>query len=154
VRKSVNDDVPAVRKKAGSCPDGSRSAATVVLSSVVVAAAYPCGATTNQPPPRWGLLATLLDVSADELLRVLLQYRVDFVEEVVHVLGQLLLVLGRLGARPRGRRLVDLLVPAGLAGLGLAACVAGRHAGGPPRVPGASLLAGSMSRSLDGTRPA
>ena len=48
------------------------------------------------------LLAALLDVPADELLRVLLEHRVDLVQEVVDVLGELLVALGDLGVRLGG----------------------------------------------------
>src|ERR1051326_933877 len=78
-------------------------------------------------------LAALLDVPADELLGVLLQHRVDLVEQVVDVLGDLLLTLGD-GRIDRGRRVVDLVVAPGFARLRLASGVTGSHQV-PPRVP-------------------
>src|SRR4051794_16004393 len=75
------------------------------------------GAKRGNPVPRRSLLATLLDVAADELLGVLLEHRVDLVQQVVDVFGQFSLALSRFGTRLGGRRLVDLLVAAGPAGL-------------------------------------
>src|SRR5258705_859220 len=73
------------------------------------------------------LLAALLYVAPYELFRVFLQDGVDFVQEVVDVLGELLVSFGRFRVRLGSWRLVDLLVLAGLAGLRLAAGVTGRH---------------------------
>src|SRR5436305_7736521 len=74
-----------------------------------------------------GLLAALLDIPPHELLGVLLQHGVDLVEQIVDILADLLMPLGDLRVRLRGGPVVDLLVPAGLAGLRLTAGVAGSH---------------------------
>src|SRR2546423_14098858 len=66
-------------------------------------------------------LSALLDVAPDELLGVLLQHRVDLVEQVVDVLADLLVPLGDLRVGLGGRPGLDLLVAAGLARLRLAA---------------------------------
>src|SRR5438874_9669164 len=103
-----------------------------------------------------GLLAALLDVSADELLGVLFQYRVDLVEQVVDILADLLMPLGDLRVRLGRRSCVDFLVLAGLAGLRLAAGVAGSHAcllekrgeKNLPRPDGIQLEVIASSRSL------
>src|SRR5258707_8137718 len=87
-------------------------------------AAHPEGG--EGPPPRkllrvepcGKLLAALLDVTADELLRVLLEDGIDLVEQIVHIGVDLGLVLGLLRAR-RGGGLLDLLVPTCATGLGL-----------------------------------
>jgi hypothetical protein len=62
------------------------------------------------------LLTALLYVPADELLGVLLQDRVDFVEQVVDVLGDLGVALGYLWIGLNGD-VLDLLVLPALAGL-------------------------------------
>src|SRR5215217_886111 len=77
--------------------------------------------------PAPGLLAALLDVPPHELLGVLLKYGVDLIEQVVDVLGDLLVPLGDLRARLGRRALVEFLVPTGLAGLRLTASVTGSH---------------------------
>src|SRR5207248_3847447 len=94
----------------------------------IIAGTCPDGGSLTPPGRAPGLLAALLDVPADELLRVLLQYRVDLVQQVVDVLGDLLLPLGDLGVRLGRGALVELLVAAGLACLRLTASVAGSHA--------------------------
>src|SRR4029079_17241681 len=55
------------------------------------------GPTTAAAPPGGRLLAALLDVVPDELLGVLLEHRVDLVEEVVELFLDLLALLGRRG---------------------------------------------------------
>src|SRR5436305_1782454 len=65
----------------------------------------------------FGSLPAFLDVPPHELFRVLFQHGVDLVEQVVDVLAQLLVTLGHLRVGFGGRRLVDLLVAAGLTGL-------------------------------------
>src|SRR5690606_10327238 len=92
-----------------------------------------CWRTPHRPSGRTltehiGLLSALLDIPPHELLGVLLQDGVDLIQQVVDVLGQLLVPLGYLRIGLGSRRLFDLLVPAGLARLGLAAGVAGCHA--------------------------
>src|SRR3954452_2374984 len=64
---------------------------------------------------RW-LLATLLDVGPDEVLRVLLEHVVDLVEDRVDVLAELLTTL--LAGRRRVRPVLVVAAPAALA-LGL-----------------------------------
>src|SRR5262249_55723696 len=51
-------------------------------------------------------LAALLDVGLHELLGVLLQHGVDLVQDLVHLVGELLALVGRLGARGLRRRSV------------------------------------------------
>src|SRR5262245_57163577 len=95
------------------------------------------------------LFSALLDVSAHELLGVLLENRVDLVEQVIHVLGQLFVALGDLGVGFWGRSLVDFLITAGLAGLRLATGVTGRH-GSPSSF--AKQCGPSAARTIDVTR--
>jgi hypothetical protein len=76
------------------------------------------------------LLSALLDVATDKFLRVLLEDRVDFVEQIVDVLTQLLVALGCFGTGLGGRRLVDLFVAAGTAGLRLPTGFTSCHARG------------------------
>src|SRR4051794_38447334 len=65
------------------------------------------------------LLAALLDIAPDELLRVLLEHGIDLVQQIVDIFGQLFVPLGSLGARFGCRCLIDLFVASGLARLRL-----------------------------------
>src|SRR5262249_37703611 len=69
-------------------------------------------------------LPALLHVPADELLRVLFQHRIDLVEKVVDLLGDLLMPLRDLWVH-LGRDVVDLLVAPATPGLRLSSRVPG-----------------------------
>src|ERR1700742_587426 len=74
------------------------------------------------------LFAAFLDITADKLLRVLFENVVDFVEEGVDVLGQLLVALLEVGGGGLlGLDLLGLVVATAAVGLAPAAGVPARH---------------------------
>jgi hypothetical protein len=79
-------------------------------------------------------LTAFLDVAADKFLGILFQNRVDFVEQVVDVLGDLGVALGYLRVGLNGD-VLDLLVLPALAGLRLSAGVSGCHRCPPSQPP-------------------
>src|SRR5437763_17219637 len=85
-------------------------------------------------------LSALLHVGLDELLGVLLEHRVDLVEDLVHLLLELLALGGRLGLFGVGALLGRLL-------LGLLPFLLLRHIGSFARVVRASILASARAEA-------
>src|SRR5690349_9191919 len=94
--------------------DTVRNAASVALAGARQSA-------TKRTKPS---LAALLHVAPDELFRVLLEDRVDLVQEIVDVLGDLRVPLGYLRVGLDGD-VLDLLIARAPAALRLTTCVSG-----------------------------
>src|SRR6185312_560089 len=123
VRKSAKDEVPTLRHAAVNCPP-RYSAPTRFLpvecclrQTLLPREPHLCRCSRRSDQlsaNRAGSLPALLDVGADELLGVLLKDLIDFVEDRLHIIAELLLALLHLRGRLGGRVLGLFAAPGGL----------------------------------------